>query len=157
MKAIKSTQDFWTGITFLAFGGATAIGSLAYPLGTTSRMGPGYFPMLLGVLLAAIGLFIVWRSMRSEEGGQVTRINLWLVVRLLLAVAAFGLLLNPLGLILTAFITIFLAAWAGPEFELGEAIVLALALSVSSWLLFVYALKQTMPVWPAAIAASMGL
>jgi Tripartite tricarboxylate transporter TctB family len=156
-RAIKSTQDFWTGFAFLAFGGLTAIGSLSYPLGTTARMGPGYFPMMLGILLAAIGAIILFRSFRSEAGGQVARINLLLVFRLLLAVAAFGFLLNSLGMILTAFIVIFLAAWAGPEFELGEALVLAAVLSMAAWLIFVYALKQTMPVWPAPLAAYLGM
>ena len=156
-KAIKSTQDLWTGIAFVVFGGLTAIGSQSYPLGTTSRMGPGYFPMMLGIILASIGAYLVLRSLRSVEGGQVGTIKLWLLFRLLLSVAAFGLLLNPLGLIVTAFVAMLIAAWAGPEFKLGEAVMLAAGLSIASWLLFVYALKQTMPVLPAILANALGL
>ena len=70
---------------------------------------------------------------------------------------AFGLLLPSCGLFVAAFVTVLLAAWAGPEFNLGEGIVTAAVLSASSWLVFVYALKQTMPVWPRPIADLVGL
>ena len=148
---IKSSQDFWTGLAFIAFGATTATLSSAYPLGAVSRMGPGYFPMLLGILLAGIGIVVMLRSLASAAGGTIGRIDLWLVLRLLSSVAAFGLLLNPLGLLTAAFVTIFVAAWAGPEFRILEGIIAAVVLSVMSWLVFVLGLKQTIPVWPSSV------
>lgn len=154
---IKSTQDFWTGLFFLVFGMATVVLSRKYNLGTTARMGPGYFPTMLGVIMAGIGAFVFGRSFLSPAGGQITPLNVGLLSRLLLSIVAFGFLLNPMGLFVAAFVTIVISSWAGPEFNLGEGIVLALALTASSWLVFVYALKQTMPVWPKFLAPFVGL
>jgi hypothetical protein len=148
---IKSTQDFWTGLFFVAFGAATAALSTQYPLGSAARMGPGYFSTALGILLAAIGAGLVLRSLASAAGGNVDRVDLWLALRLLLALVIFGLLLNALGLLATAFATVFVAARAGPEFRLREGIAAAIALSAASWLIFVLILKQPIPVWPAWI------
>jgi hypothetical protein len=156
-EKIRSTQDFWTGVAFVVFGVGTAILARKYQMGTTSRMGPGYFPSMLGIILACIGMFILVRSFLSAAGGQIDTIRLALLGRLLLSVLAFGLLLPWFGLFVAAFVTVMLAAWAGPEFNLGEGIVTAAVLSVSSWLVFVYALKQTMPVWPRPIADLVGL
>jgi Tripartite tricarboxylate transporter TctB family len=150
---IKSSQDFWTGCAFMAFGAATAVLSQAHPLGSTARMGPGYFPTMLGLLLAAIGLAIVAKSLVTADGGNVERVHIWLLGRVLLAVAAFALLLSPLGLVVTAMIVVMVAAWAGHEFRFGEALVAALVLALSSYLLFIWGLNQPMPVWPRLLAS----
>ena len=150
-------QDFWSGIVFTGFGVATMVLSAAYPLGTASRMGPGYFPMLLGGALAAIGLVLLVASTRGE-GRPVERLNLPVLARLLLSLVAFAVLLQPMGLLITGFVTVLLAAWAGPHFRLGEAVLAALALTVGSALVFVVALKQTLPLWPSAtLLARIGL
>jgi putative tricarboxylic transport membrane protein len=148
---VKSSQDFWSGFAFAVFGAATAILSTEYPLGTTSRMGPGYFPLALGILLAGLGVFLVARAMIYERGGDVGRIDLLLALRLLLAIAAFGALLDPLGLLATAFVAVLVAAWAGPEFKLIEGVVTGVVLSLASWLIFVVGLRQTIPVWPSFV------
>jgi Tripartite tricarboxylate transporter TctB family len=148
---VKSSQDFWTGLAFVVFGATTAILSTEYPIGTTSRMGPGYFPLALGILLALLGIIIVARAMTDESGGNVGRVDLWLALRLLVAVVAFGTLLNPLGLLATSFVTVLVAAWAGPEFKIIEGIVTGVVLSLASWLIFVFGLKQTIPVWPSFV------
>ena len=150
---IKSSQDFWTGCAFAAFGTATAVLSQAHPMGSAARMGPGYFPTALCLLLAAIGLGIVLKSLISVDGGNVGRVHIWLLLRLLLAVAAFALLINPLGLVATAVIVVMAAAWAGHEFRFGEALLSAAILAALSYLLFIRGLNQTMPVWPWFLAA----
>lgn len=150
---IKSSQDFCTGCAFMGFGAATAVLAQAHPLGSAARMGPGYFPTMLGLLLAAIGLVLVVKSLASAEGGSVGRVHVLLLVRLLLAVVAFALLLNWLGLVVTAVIVVMLASWAGHEFRLGEAVINAAVLALLSYFLFIKALNQTMPVWPWFLAA----
>jgi len=148
---IKSSQDFWSGLTFIAFGLLTTILSSAYPMGSASRMGPAYFPTMLGVLLAGIGVIVLLRTVTSGAG-SIGRIDVWLVVRLLVSIVAFGVLLHPLGLLGAAFMTVLVAAWAGPEFRILEAIIAATLLAVMSWLVFVLGLKQTIPVWPSWLA-----
>lgn len=150
---IKSGQDFWTGCAFLAFGAGTVVLAQAHALGSAARMGPGYFPTALGALLATIGIVILIKSLTTADGGSVERIHLWLLLRVLLAVAAFALLLNPLGLVLTAIVVVVLAAWAGHEFRPGEALLNAVVLAALSYLLFIWGLNQTMPVWPWFLAA----
>lgn len=145
---IKSTQDFCTGCAFIAFGGLTVALARAYPLGTTARMGPGYFPTALGALLVLIGVLVFVKSLVSADGGNVARVQVGLLLRLLLSVAAFAFLLQPLGLVVTAVLVVMLAAWVGHEFRVLESLVNALALALLSYLLFVKGLNQTMPVWP---------
>src|SRR5262245_1290309 len=144
------SQEFWSGCAFTAFGAITVVLAQSHPLGTAARMGPGYFPTVLGVLLAGIGAVMLVKSVvvAVANGNGIGRIDIWLLLRVLLAVAAFGLLLNPLGLVLTAFIVVVVASWAGHEFQLGEALLNAVVLALLSYALFIRALGQTMPVWP---------
>jgi hypothetical protein len=149
---IKSSQDFCTGCAFIAFGAATVVLASEYPLGSAARMGPGYFPTALGWLLAAIGALVLLKSLASTGGGSVGRLSPWLLLRLLAAVAAFALLLNPLGLVATTVIVVMLAASAGHEFRVGEALLNAGVLALLSYLLFVWGLNQPIPVWPRLLA-----
>ena len=148
------SQDFWSGCAFAAFGVATVVLARSHALGTAGRMGPGYFPTILGVLLAGIGVVMLARSVvtAAADGDRIGRIDVWLLVRVLAAVAAFAVLLNPLGLVATAVVVVVVASWAGHEFRLGEALLSAGALALLSYLLFIRALGQTMPVWPWFIA-----
>ena len=150
---IKSSQDFWTGCAFVAFGAGTMVLAQAYPLGSAARMGPGYFPTALGGMLAVVGIAVLVKSLASDDGGNVARVHVWLLARVLIAVAAFALLLNPLGLVATAAVVVILASWAGHEFRMGEALLTAVVLALLSYLLFVRSLGQTMPVWPWFLAA----
>jgi Tripartite tricarboxylate transporter TctB family len=145
---IKSSQDFWAGCAFIGFGAATVVVAQAYPLGAAARMGPAYFPTLLGGILAAIGVAVLIKSLASSDGGSVGRIHLGVLLRLLLAVAAFAILLHPFGLVLAAVVVVMLSAWAGHEFRIADALINAAMLALLSYLLFIRGLGQTMPVWP---------
>jgi hypothetical protein len=151
---LRRNQDFWTGCAFTVFGAGTVALSQAYPMGTTARMGPGYFPTVLGILLVIIGAVILLKSVAAaiSDGESIGRIDVWLLLRVLLAVAAFALLLNPLGLVLTAVIVVVIASWAGHEFRLGEVLINAVVLALLSYALFIRALNQTMPIWPWFLA-----
>ena len=60
---IKSQQDFFSGLMFTLVGGGFAWGATNYTIGTGARMGPGYFPLLLGIFLAVLGAFITFFSL----------------------------------------------------------------------------------------------
>jgi hypothetical protein len=145
---VTRSQDFWTGCAFVAFGAATAALAQFYPLGSAARMGPGYFPTVLGLLLCGIGLALLIKALAGAGGEEIARINLVLLARVLAAIAVFALLLHPLGLVLAAILVVLVAAWAGHEFRLGEALLNALSLALLSYALFIWGLNQTMPVWP---------
>ena len=66
MIKIRNPRDFWSGVMFVAFGGAGMWLARAFPYGTAARMGPAYFPTLVGGLLAAFGLFIGLRGLAVD-------------------------------------------------------------------------------------------
>ena len=158
---IKSQKDFYSGLLFLIIGVAFAYGAYSYNMGTGARMGPGYFPRMLGILLAALGAFIVFESLTIETpDGE--KIGSWAwkpLVFIILSNFAFGLMLGGLpsvgipamGLMASIFALTILASLAGDEFKLKEVLVLAVVLCILSYLAFIVLLKLQFPVWPTFI------
>ena len=158
---IKSQKDFFSGLMFAAVGIAFAWGATKYSVGTGARMGPGYFPMMLGVLMTVLGGVITFKAMvvETEDGDKI---GSWAWKPLLFIIAAnllFGLMLGGLpsikfpafGLIAAIYALTVVAAMAGEEFKLKEVLVLATVLAIMSYLAFIVLLKLQFPVWPAFI------
>lgn len=155
---IKSQKDFFAGLMFAAIGGAFAVGSTNYHIGEGARMGPGYFPLVLGILLSILGLVIVMNAMtvETEDGERVGRWAWRPLCMVLLANCVFGVLLGglpslglpPMGLILAIYALTFIASLAGDEFNVKEVAILATLLAVGSYVAFVWMLNLQMPVWP---------
>ena len=158
---IKSQKDFFSGLLFTAVGVAFAWGATKYSLGTGARMGPGYFPTMLGVLMVVLGGVITFKAMvvETEDGDKV---GSWAWKPLLFIIAAnllFGLMLGGLpsikfpafGLIVGIYVLTFVASLAGEEFKFKEVAVLATILAIMSYLAFIVLLKLQFPVWPAFI------
>ena len=158
---IKSQKDFFSGLMFMAIGVAFAWGATTYSVGSGARMGPGYFPLMLGVLLAILGAVITFESLVVEtEDGE--KIGAWAWKPLFFVIAAnlvFGVLLGGLpsinlpamGLVLAIYALTFIASLAGEEFKLKEVVILATVLAVMSYLGFILLLKLQLPAWPAFI------
>lgn len=65
---IRNGKDFWAGLMFLAFGlGFSGVAWKNYNMGTAVRMGPAYFPVVLGGLLALLGAWVFFKSFNSGE------------------------------------------------------------------------------------------
>ena len=158
---IKSQKDFFSGLMFALVGGGFAWGATNYTVGTGARMGPGYFPLLLGIALAVLGAFIMFYSLveHTEDGDKVGKFAWKPIVYVLGANVAFGILLGGLpsiglpamGLIMAIFALVIIASKAGDSFVLKEVLLLATILSVGSYLAFIVLLKLQMPVWPTFI------
>lgn len=158
---IKSQKDFFSGLFYTITGAAFAIGATNYSVGTGARMGPGYFPMLLGILLALIGAFVMFKALTVEtQDGE--KIGAWAWKPLIFIIAGnllFGLLLGGLpslgvpamGLIVAIFGTTLVVSLAGDTFKLKEVLILASILSIGSYCAFVLLLKLQFPVWPTFI------
>ena len=144
---IRAPKDFWTGIMFIAFAAVALLAARNYALGTALRMGPGYFPMLLGGVLALLGLVLVVRSL-AIDGEPVGRLHLVPLGIIGLAVCLFGILLAPLGLVIAIIVVTAVTAFASRESRPLEVGALAVALAVFSVGVFVYLLRLPMPVWP---------
>lgn len=147
MVTIRAPKDFWAGVMFIAFAAVALYVSRNYSLGTAVRMGPGYFPILLGGVLAVIGAILVVRSLviADDPIGHVRVLPLVLVA---LAVVLFGVLLPRLGLAVTLPLVIAVSALAGAQSRRWEVLLLALVLTVFSALVFVYGLRLPIPLWP---------
>lgn len=147
---IKSQQDFWAGLMFIACGLAFAAGALNYHFGSSARPGPGYFPFGLGVLLALLGALVLFKALTIEaHGGEPVGAIPWRPLGLItLAVVAFGLALQRLGLIVALPLLMLIASLAGGEFRLKEALLSAAALTLLSWAIFIKGLELVLPLWP---------
>lgn len=154
---IRNSKDFFAGLLFAALGLAFAWGARSYELGSSARMGPGYFPLLLGLLLAGLGAVIMVRALRRSDTGE--RITPWAwrpLVAIISANLLFGVALGglpawgvpALGLMLGIYLLTFVACLAGERFNLREALLLATALALLSYGAFVLLLKLQFVVWP---------
>jgi hypothetical protein len=158
---IKSQKDFFSGLMFAVIGGAFAYGATSYNIGTGARMGPGYFPLSLGVLLALLGSLVMFKSLVVETphgdkiGGWAWKPLLYIICGNVL----FGILLGGLpslklpamGLIAAIYGTTIVVSKAGDVFVLKEVLILSTVLSIGSYLAFVVLLKLQFPVWPTFI------
>lgn len=150
---IKNYKDFYTGILFVLFGIGFAWGAAGYKLGTAAKMGPGYFPLLLGAMLILIGVIVFVRSLvTASADGRVARIFIKPGLLLFGSIAAFALLLRPAGLLLSIFAIILISSFASRDLRFKEALISAIVLCIASIAIFVYALNLQIPVWPAFIA-----
>lgn len=136
---IRHPKDFWTGSLYIAFGAAVVFISRDYSMGTAARMGPGYFPSILGALLTVIGAVITVRAM-IRSGGAIEKFAVRELVIVLSAVVLFGILIRNAGLIPAVSALVLLSAVASKKFEVVPSIWLALGLTVFSVLVFVKAL-----------------
>ena len=148
---IKSPKDFWAGLMFVAFGGGMAtIAVLNYQMGSAVRMGPAYFPVVLGSILAILGLILLARSV-ALKGEKVPTLHFRPLLFILVACLAFAYTLKPLGLTGATLLLVFISAFGGHEFNWKEVAILYVVLIVFSVLVFVKGLTLPFPICPEMI------
>ncbi len=158
---IKSQKDFFAGLMYLVIGGAFAWGATGYTVGKASRMGPGYFPLLLGSILALIGAFVLFKAMvvDTEDGEKIGSIAWKPLGYIIGSNLAFGILLGGLpsigvpamGLIVAIFALVFIASRAGDVYKVKEVFILSIVLAILSYLAFIKLLNLQFQVWPSFI------
>jgi hypothetical protein len=143
---LPRAKDFYAGLIFIAFGVIALLIGKDYTMGNATRMGPGYFPRMLGLSLCFLGAVISARGLIAAEGPvDRTALKPFLVI---LAIVAFAMALQPLGLVVAIVLLIVISAMAGHEFRWGETLVLAIALAAMSLVVFVWGLGLQFKVWP---------
>lgn len=142
---IRNPKDFWSGIMFLLFGLAAVVIARDYAMGNAGRMGPAYFPTVLGWILAAIGAVALVRSFMTS-GENVEKFAIKELLLVLGAVLLFGILVRGAGLVAAVIALIMVSAYASIKFRWTSSIALAVGLAVFSVLLFVKALGLPMPI-----------
>ncbi|KAA9383662.1 tripartite tricarboxylate transporter TctB family protein [Neorhizobium galegae] len=143
---IKSPQDFGAGLLFILFGAVGLYIGSDLTFGSARNMGPGYFPMIICGLIALIGLIVTAKSL-AIEGPAIERIRLRPIIFILLAIAAFGILIAQIGAVISSILLIMLAAYARRDVNPVETVIFAVATAAFVVIIFVYALGQPMPVW----------
>jgi hypothetical protein len=161
---VKSQRDFFSGLMFIVAGVAFAWGATFYSIGEGARMGPGYFPLMLGVILAGLGTFILFESLvvETEDGEKIGR---WAWRPLAFIIAAnllFGVMIGglpafkvpALGLVIAIYVLTVVATFAQRgNFHWRSTLVLATVLAAGSYAAFIWMLKLQFQVWPAFTGA----
>jgi Tripartite tricarboxylate transporter TctB family len=145
---IHAPKDFWSGVMFCGFAVVGILAARGYSLGSAGKMGPGYFPLLLGGVLAALGVILIARSI-AIAGEPLARFHVLPLVVVAAAVCLFGVMVEPLGLVVSLAVLTMSAAAAGRPFRLLEAAALTVALIAFSIGVFVYALGLPFNIWPS--------
>jgi hypothetical protein len=146
---VRHPKNFWIGIIFLIVGLAAVVLIQDNEMGSAGRMGPAYFPTVLGALLALVGLADIIRAFvgrRSEAHDAIGTFHIRDIVIILGAVILFGILMRGAGLAVAAFVLVLLSAFASKQFRFKSSLLLAVALAIFSVLLFVKLLGLPMPI-----------
>ena len=147
MPAIRNPKDFWSGALFIAVGIAAIVLGSNYALGTAARMGPGYFPRILGILLIVLGGILALRATRTP-GGPIARVHWRPTIIVLGSVVLFGAIVRPLGVALSTVILIVASSAASREFRPREALIAGIVLAALAVGVFVVGLQIQLPIWP---------
>jgi hypothetical protein len=158
---IRNKRDVAAGLLFAAIGLATVVGASEYPLGTMRSIGPGYFPIMIGIALALLGAGIAFQSVsfsgtadtttsrdQVQAGEDDDGIAIRPLIMITLAVVAFGVTVRPLGLATATVVLVTLSSLAGREFGLLKVVLLSVGLIALSWVTFIYLLGLPMTLWP---------
>ena len=151
---IRNQKDFWSGVMFAAFGLFFAGFGTRYTFGSAARMGPCYFPTVLGVILVIMGAVIALMALSSKaETQKVDRFSWSTIVLILGSVVLFGLFLPRLGLIISLVTVVLVSSYASHEFGWRAALINTVVLVLLCLFVFVYALSLQFPLWPTFLGA----
>ena len=144
---IRSMKDFSAGLMFIVIGAVFGIGATQYPMGTAVRMGPAYFPSILGWGTVVLGFFVLVMSFVEEDEAPTN--TAWRPLILVIgSVMLFAALINTAGLIPATIVQIIISAMGGHEFKWKEAIISAVLMSVTVWAVFDKALGLPFKLFP---------
>ena len=149
----RNQKDFWAGLLFAAFGLFFSGFGTRYTFGTAARMGPGYFPTVLGVILIILGVAIALGALSPKtEETRVQKFSWSTIVLVLGSVVLFGLLLTRAGLIISLAAVVIVSSYASHEFGWRATLVNTVVLIALCLVVFVYALSLQFPLWPTFLA-----
>ena len=141
---LRDNKDFWAGMMLIGIGAAAMWTASHYPFGTTRRMGPGYFPTVLGAILILFGICVMVKGLRSNDKIRAKWSPLALIL-LTLSLVLFGVLMRYAGFIPALMVIIFGSAAAGRGFKFVEVLLLTVALTALSVGVFIWALGLPYP------------
>jgi hypothetical protein len=144
---MRSCPDLLAGGIFVLIGGVFVAGSLGYDRGTPLRMGPGYFPLLVGVAVAVLGLVILVKGLIAGEDITFGPVPWRAVVLIVSAVVFFGFFVRRLGFVPTALVTSLLTTLASRRVRPLTAVAVSAGLTTAATLIFIVGLQVRLPLW----------
>lgn len=141
----KDIRDVLGGIALIAIGLFAAIHAQQYEIGQLQRMGPGYFPTALGILLAALGAIIAIPALFRE--GTRIKIEWKSLFWVMLSIIVFAVFLNLLGLVITSILTVLASSMASDLTWRGR-LILSVSVAVITYVIFGFGLGMLIPIWP---------
>ncbi len=147
---IRNQRDFGAGIMYMVIGLFFAIMATNYPMGTAAKMGPGYFPFYLGILMFLLGLLVAVKAFGAKAAIEsIPKFNWKIMAQITGAVVLYGLLLPRLGFLIAVVVLVFVAASASREFTWKGTAINAAFLVTFTYSVFVVGLKLQFPLLPA--------
>ena len=147
MERRRSYPDVLAGAIFVLIGGAFAVGSLSYELGTLLRMGPAYFPLVVGVILALLGVGVIVKGLVAGDDITFGTIPWRAVAVIVVALVFFGFTVRRLGFVPASLVTALLTTLASRRVRPLMSVAVAAGLTVAATLIFVVGLQLRVPLW----------
>lgn len=146
---LRNKQDFWSGIMFVVLGIGFALKATDYSMGTAARMGPGYFPFWLGVIMALLGAYVAFTAFKpNAEETEVGKLDWPIILIIILTVAGVGVVFDYLGVYISVFLLVLISSLASHEFSLKVASITGLFLVLFVHFAFIKGLGLVFPLWP---------
>jgi NADH:ubiquinone oxidoreductase subunit 4 (subunit M) len=151
MSRYFGNKDVLSGLMFIAFGAAFYLFAREYNLGTAAKMGPGYFPRVLGIILLVIGAIVClggFLQVRKDSGEEAVKWEIMPLLYISVAVGVFGLALVYLGLLAAIFLLCIISGAAAHDREWKSLVYVSIGLAIGCALVFVLGLGLQMPIFP---------
>ena len=142
---MRNAKDFWTGLIYIFFGSSAILIARDYSMGMANKMGPGYFPTILGGLLLVIGVISVIRSF-VIPGSPIGAFAFKGLVLVTVSVVAFGFVVRGLGLTVALPILVIISAYASTQFRWRPTLLLAAGLTIFCVFVFLKGLGIPLPI-----------
>jgi hypothetical protein len=141
---LSKNKDFWAGMMLIVIGAGALFIARDYRFGSALRMGPGFFPTILSVILIVFGVCITAVGLRSGEKIRGV-LSLRAFLLLPLSLVLFGVLMDLAGFIPALAVLVFVSAASGKEFKSMEVLLLTTVLTVAAVALFIWGLGLPYP------------
>jgi hypothetical protein len=141
----RNYHDIIGGIALVALGLAAAVYAQRYEFGELNRMGPGYFPVALGVILAVLGLLIAIPAFFQE--GSPIHVDWAPLFVVMASLLIFALTLKSLGIIVATVLATLCASLVS-EFSWRARLLLSLVIATLTYIVFILGLAMVLPAWP---------
>jgi hypothetical protein len=146
--AFRDKPEIITGLLFMVVGIAFVWFAKDLKFGTTYRIGPAYFPLVLATMLTIVGLLVTIRGLLSGEEGEVQGIGWRGLVFVIGAVVFFAVFVQFAGVALAIFATALIGAIGSREFRLAPNLLIAGGLAIFTVVVFIYLLHLPLPALP---------